>query len=722
SAQSKLEDHSVGMSRWFKSAAKAHHPAMTADEEDAHLQSVETALLKLLDDDIGAADKILTEQNSSYHLLGRGISSFIASMLGVEKELLKEAATALQIAESRTWEDMKKAQKEPSAFRSEIYPPGTEYLLCYAIAQLTSAITAVMSGSVTQAISGFYKLRKAYLTLDGIMEVESQYFKKRASSRRTSAVSRRDTINRMKTQDSSNTQKMSGDAANPSIEAIMEKVPTLNEQAPDPNLIRTSTEVENALGPTISIPPILPTRTKSNLLDQDPESLGITSHTDIFIHSGTRLCYGILLVVFSMIENPIFNRILYIVGFKGDRERGTRYLWQASRFDNFNSAIAGISLLGYYNGLIGFCDILPTDPDAANDLSGYPKARCEALLECMIAKYPTSKLWRLEEARMLAYNHNLPAAVKILNDNSDGNMKQIAAINMFERSLSTMFVHDYESCAKSWIVCAEASSWSPCLYAYMTGASYLELYRNCRNSDLAKAKEWKKKATDYIRKGPPLAGRQKVMSKPLPFDVYITRKVRKWEERAKAWKVDLVDAIGTSPLAEMMCKFGNSTSDGNMANGIDLWNGIKKMAPEQLQKTMGILGWERTTHPEKHKADLDDTAICALLRASLLRNSGKCEEARSVLNTEILAHDRAAFKGHLKDDWALPSANYEMAALSWNEKDLEGVDSQAKVLDCEQWLMKTQKWGDAYVLDTRMSFKITTSLITVKRHKKIMGY
>ena len=177
------------MSRWFRSAAKAHAaPAMTAEEEDRHLRSVEIALLKLLDDDIAEADKILKEQNSSYHHLGRGISSFIASMLGVEKELLKTAATALQVAETKTWEDMKTSQREPNAFRSDIYPPGTEYLLCYAIAQLTSAITAVLSGSVTQAIAGFYKLRKAYLTLDGIMEVESKYFKHRASSRRASMV------------------------------------------------------------------------------------------------------------------------------------------------------------------------------------------------------------------------------------------------------------------------------------------------------------------------------------------------------------------------------------------------------------------------------------------------------------------------------------------------------------------------------------------------------
>jgi hypothetical protein len=105
---------------------------MVAEEEDQHLLQVEQALLQLLNDDIAEADRILKQNDSSYHHLGRGISSFISSMLGVEKELLKGASSVLQLAETKTWEDMKKAQREPTAFRSHIYPPGTEYLLCYA--------------------------------------------------------------------------------------------------------------------------------------------------------------------------------------------------------------------------------------------------------------------------------------------------------------------------------------------------------------------------------------------------------------------------------------------------------------------------------------------------------------------------------------------------------------------------------------------------------------
>jgi hypothetical protein len=87
-----------------------------------------------------------------------------------------------------------------------------------------------------------------------------------------------------------------------------------------------------------------------------------------------------------------------------------------------------------------------------------------------------------------------------------------------------------------------------------------------------------------------------------------------------------------------------------------------------------------------------------------------------------LTYRRHEFKGPLKDDWTCPSAHYEMAALAWSEKDLDGMDHKAKVLECAQWLEKVHKWGEAYNLDTRMSFKITTSLITIKRHRKIMGF
>jgi hypothetical protein len=176
---------------------------------------------------------------------------------------------------------------------------------------------------VTEAIKGFYKLRKAYLTLDGIIDIEGKYLRERAASRRGSLASR---TGRPSTAHSAAT-RISADLS--ADDATAEKS---NGSFKDPADLKKEQEAN----PEPEVP-LTPTTVQSKLLDIDPASVGITSHIDIFIHSGTRLCYGLLLVVFSMIENPIFSRILYIVGFKGDRERGTRYLWQSARFDNFNS-------------------------------------------------------------------------------------------------------------------------------------------------------------------------------------------------------------------------------------------------------------------------------------------------------------------------------------------------------------------------------------------------
>lgn len=80
---------------------------------------------------------------------------------------------------------------------------------------------------------------------------------------------------------------------------------------------------------------------------------------------------------------------------------------------------------------------------------------------------------------------------------------------------------------------------------------------------------------------------------------------------------------------------------------------------------------------------------------------------------------RNTFRGNLKDDWICQSAHYEIVCLAWSEKDLPGMDYEVKLFDCEQWLMKTQKWPDTYILDTRMSFRVSTSLATVKRHMRL---
>jgi hypothetical protein len=138
-------------------------------------------------------------------------------------------------------------------------------------------------------------------------------------------------------------------------------------------------------------------------------------------------------------------------------------LWQASKFTNINGGFAGLVLLGYYNAFIGFCDIVPQHGKGA-----YPKEKCKALLSNFRKRYPKvcwhsismrtrtdqnlqSRLWIIEEARMLAAERELDKAMEVLKHAEESPLKQVMALQWFERSLDHMYLHQYEECAEGFL-------------------------------------------------------------------------------------------------------------------------------------------------------------------------------------------------------------------------------------------------------------------------------
>jgi len=236
---------------------------------------------------------------------------------------------------------------------------------------------------------------------------------------------------------------------NEDVEKNMEDLSLSNDITPETSEPETSTD------------PITPSRRKNINLNSDSDIF--SNSIDVYVHSGTNMCYGLMLLIISMVP-PAFTKLLSIIGFKGDRDRGIRMLWQSTKFPNINAAVSGLVLLGYYNGLVGFSDIVLEDTDATGDnLTGYPRAKCAALLEDMRSRYPKSRLWRLEEARMQSGKRNLKGAIEILKQ-MDSPMKQVKALGTFELSMNAMWIHDYSLCAQSFLKCVKLNNWSHCLY------------------------------------------------------------------------------------------------------------------------------------------------------------------------------------------------------------------------------------------------------------------
>lgn len=614
-----------------------------------------------------------------------------------------------------------------------------------------SAIVGVLNESLTEAIKSFYKLRKAYLTLEGVMDAEKKFLKERSTSSLNSTAS--DSSSRPASRGSARggggppvakvpaPEKASAEASSTSLEKGKEEKSKETKQDPESKQKSTQDDDddefdfvdadEEHLGAEtpaeymghINVPA---EKGESVVLDNTERKLHIKSSSapnlpseetnvdtsvpdaveefeqltlsdtvkagedisqfgdhpvDVFIISGSNFCFGILLLIISLVP-PAFSTLLKIVGFKGDKERGIQMLWQATKFHNIHGAMGGLVLFAYYNGLTGFCDVIPQTGEGS-----YPKARCKLLLSEMRQRYPKSHLWLLEEARMFSSEKDLEKAIEFTANAGESPLKQLEALGWFERSLNTMYIHDYEGTSNAFLKCITLNNWSHGLYYYICGASHVELYRRNKTSNPTLAKGYATKAEDLFKQVAPNTGKKRFMARQLPFDVFVNRKIQKWEARAKEWGCDFIDAIGVSPIEEM----------------IYFWNGFKRMRDDHLDVSLENLAWsESTENPHWEKEGLDEKGIVALLRAATLRNKGETEKAKDILQSEIISHDKTLFKGHLKDSWTAPCARYEMAANIWREADVDArpEEHMDKLEQCKTWLLEVSAW-ESYDLDAR---------------------
>ena len=343
-----------------------------------------------------------------------------------------------------------------------------------------SALVGVLNESLSESLKGFYKLRKAYMTLSGILDAESKFLRDGSQGRpngsntslqestlhKPVALAKNVKADSMETKESAHTDAYPGhlnlkEAGNGKVLSVSQQE---DEEDKFYDVSETSKEVkmaeehvrepssaaldEQAVKLNLGTEDNQLSRSASGGLSLKQQTSGeqinseLFEHPiDYFIHSGSNLCFGILLVMLSMIP-PAFGKLLSIIGFRGDRERGLSMLWQASKLSNINGAIAGLILLGFYNGIVGFCDILSDGSDER--IEGYPRRRCEELLMHMRKQYPKSRLWLLEEARLHAASRRLEEAVGLLDGDLKSQLVQVEALATFEKGLNSMYLHRYE--------------------------------------------------------------------------------------------------------------------------------------------------------------------------------------------------------------------------------------------------------------------------------------
>jgi hypothetical protein len=578
------------------------------------------------------------------------------------------------------------------------------------------AVVAVLNESLTESLRGFYKLRKAFGTLYEISEAERRYIEAKGISAKAggskTSVATFDTGTTLAASESSGTRtpkdaRHLDDDSNSDSDLEFEDAketrtdqPTAAYQGHLESLDMSKLDIKdkatapsqgNATDYKASGGINAPSAGAAAQSDNDVDFRDVsTDEIDIFIHSGTALCYGLLQLLLSIVP-PTFAKLLSLFSFRGDRTNGLRLLWSATRFKtNINGGMASLITLGFHNGAIAFCDILSAD--------AIPRERLSNLLKEMRQLYPKSKLWLLEEARELSADHRLQEAVDLTApSDTPSPLKQVEALRTFERSLNLMYLHRYEDCAISFLKCIELNNWSHGLYYYIAGACYVELYRQSPGNEKQRA-EHALRAEELIKTVPKHTGKKRFMARQLPFDVFITRKIAKWTARAEQRGCSLIDAIGVSPLEEM----------------IYFWSGYRRMAAPQLQDSLAALARSPTASPD-HSEPQDEQAIASLLTATCSRFLGDLPSAAASLTpllTLTPANLRSAGGAHA-DTWPVPVAHYERAVVYWEEAGHEKGD-RALLEKCSDELRAVET-AEAFDLDARVGLKVTTGRETLRR-------
>ena len=176
--------------------------------------------------------------------------------------------------------------------------------------------------------------------------------------------------------------------------------------------------------------------------------------SDIFVYTGTNLCFGLLLVCIGMVPSS-FQYVLRIIGFQGNKERGLALMWENTKFKNVNGGISALILLAIYNAVRSACDIL--------DDHSYPARRCEELVAEMRRRYPKSPLWTLEEARLAAIKNDLRLGIEILERPLENAPPQLKSLNLGELAMYQIFSHDHDGCTRNWLEYTKYTQYSHAL-------------------------------------------------------------------------------------------------------------------------------------------------------------------------------------------------------------------------------------------------------------------
>jgi hypothetical protein len=564
---------------------------------------------------------------------------------------MSKATQVLLEAEQSADEHYNMVVRDPTTgHQSKVYPPGSEYLLVQAHAQLLGAILGILKESWTESLTGLNKLRKGYASLAILHEAEKKYL---AANPPAARPNESDDVNELETADK-------GIAA-----------------ADDSKSVKSSRSVRGTANQSLAI-----AQGTSHI-----DFRTVTSdRIDLFVHAGMATVFGIVKIALS-ITPPALKQMLALFSFHGDRHEGLQLLWDGTDYkENIFGAIAALVTLMYNHIGVAVTDIIPE--------GAVPEARLQTMLQELRKLYPDSHLWLTMTAREAAIERDLERAVEILEVETASTFTALEGMRQLEQALNLMFLHRFEECAATFLKCTELNQWSHAIYFFNAAACHIELYRDLKATDAAQAQIHADKAEEILKPVPEIARKKFMMGRQLPFDEFIAVKIEKWQARSAVRGCHLVEAIGVSPLEEMTY----------------FWTGYRRKQPHQLQASLDRLEKDEQ-RPEWTDETIDERAAQALLKAIVLRCLGKYDEAKTMIREQVLCHKATQIKACAHaTEYPTAVGHYELAVCLWFEGGAQNAPLPV-LREVRAEIEKASK--ERYQLEERMTSKLLAARATL---------
>ncbi|KAH9952147.1 hypothetical protein B0H21DRAFT_817869 [Amylocystis lapponica] len=578
-----------------------------ADETLNNLRSASVGFDHLFANDLQKARDVFAAENSPFHQLGLGACAFLEAALGMETDLMTEAARCLSLSEAGSKKQLKLSKSSKTTTQ---FPPGTEWELLNSDAVILLGLNHAFSESYMGylqclAHSKFHKLYKTVYPR-GLDEY-----------------------------------------ATPSHTAAGSRTPSVYSTASSSSAATTTTkQSSNRSGffgrfgaSSLSVP------TSTSIVVAEDGSI------DELIMSGAafvrcRLRASLFAMLFNLVFSLLPAKIRGVVGFLGfqsDRKLALRALAVSAAKSDVHSVFAGLSLMTYHGVVLLLSGY---QADEAHIIKQY-----RAIVDKLSARYPTGSLWILNRAKILRMSHDPEGAIKVLQDGLDPDrartFAQADGLLIFELAWTLLSQRRYQESADTFIRMTEINSWSHGTYFFLAAGNY-------------------QKAEEMFEAIPALLNK-KIGGKDLPTEVFIKKKLAFYREKQKRLtgsEKDYVKCMKISP-AEELGIFWNThariTTDTAEAH-IREWSALTPV-PTIASPYIEVSASVPTSLSSPPDIDTpDELAIRALLLGICHRTAGAYPAARAFLT------DAHARQGAVKvSTWVGGVTLFELAVLELRE-------------------------------------------------------